>query len=196
MHDCGCAGHDVPAGPRHLDVRPMLAAGREPFGAIIEAVDALAPGQPLVLRSPFDPVPLHRVLAGRGFWRESRRLADDDWETVYHPEDDRGDADVSRGAPPAAAGAGTTGAATATTTATAPAPAITLDVRGLLPPEPLERTLAALERLGPGQRLLQINERVPAFLLPLLDERGYVYALERDGADVRLTVWQAGGAPR
>jgi uncharacterized protein (DUF2249 family) len=167
----------------------MLAAGREPFEAIIEAVDGLAPGQVLVLRSPFDPVPLHRVLAGRGFWRESRRMADDDWETVYHQEHDRGDPDVSRGPDPVAGSDDQAAAGDEEH-------ARILDVRGLMPPEPLERTLTALEQLGRGERLLHINERIPVFLLPVLDERGYEYALEEADGAVRLTVWHGDGASR
>lgn len=178
MHDCQCAGSSV-HDPRHLDVRPMLAAGREPFSAIMEAVDALDPGQALVLRSPFDPAPLHRVLAGRGFGTESRRLGDDDWETTYIPGGEPGDVP------------GTTRDADA---APGGEQAVTIDVRGLMPPEPLERTLAALDDLPPGARLLQVNERVPVFLLPVLEERGYQYAVEETGDAVRLTIWRE--APR
>jgi len=66
---------------------------------------------------------------------------------------------------------------------------IVLDVRGLTPPEPMERTLAALTDLPPGGRLLQINERVPVFLLPLLDERGYGYSVAEDARGTLITIW-------
>lgn len=178
MHDCQCAGNGVHQA-RHLDVRPMLASGTEPFSAIMEAVDALEPGQALVLRTPFDPAPLHRVLAGRGFGRESRQIGDDDWETTYVP-----------GAGPDAAGPGSAGEAGAAADPAGGEHAVTLDVRGLMPPEPLERTLAALEDMEPGERLLQVNERVPVFLLPVLEERGYQYAVEETRGAVRLTIWR------
>lgn len=178
MHDCQCAGNGAHEA-RRLDVRPMLAAGKEPFGAIMEAVDALEPGQALVLRSPFDPAPLHRVLAGRGFGKESRKITDDDWETTYLP-----------GAGPDDAGPAAAGEADAAPDPADGEHAVTLDVRRLMPPEPLERTLAALENLGPGERLLQVNERVPVFLLPVLEERGYQYAVEETGDAVRLTIWR------
>jgi uncharacterized protein (DUF2249 family) len=54
---------------------------------------------------------------------------------------------------------------------------VLLDVRGLEPPEPLQRTLEALDSLAPGQALMQVNVRVPQFLLPLLAERGFEYVL-------------------
>jgi uncharacterized protein (DUF2249 family) len=67
---------------------------------------------------------------------------------------------------------------------------LVLDVRGLAPPEPLERTLAALEELPDGDALLQVNDRVPAFLLPLLDERGYVYRIGEDERGTLTTIWR------
>ena len=54
-------------------------------------------------------------------------------------------------------------------------PAEVLDVRGLEPPEPMQRTLEILETLPVGGTLMQINSRVPQFLLPLLEERGFEY---------------------
>lgn len=51
-----------------LDVRPMLAAGQEPFGAIMSALEPLtAPGDQLVLIAPFEPAPLYKVLERQGF---------------------------------------------------------------------------------------------------------------------------------
>jgi uncharacterized protein (DUF2249 family) len=67
---------------------------------------------------------------------------------------------------------------------------LVLDVRGLAPPEPLERTLVALEDLPDGDALLQVNDRVPAFLLPLLDERGYVYRIGEDERGTLTTIWR------
>ena len=65
---------------------------------------------------------------------------------------------------------------------------VVLDVRGLEPPEPMIRTLAALEQLPPGSTLVQINVRVPKFLLPLLDERGFTYDIREQGDVVRLFI--------
>lgn len=48
-----------------------------------------------------------------------------------------------------------------------------LDNRGLEPPQPMMRTLAALESLSGGETLLIINDRRPMFLYEQLDELGY-----------------------
>ncbi|MBB6446112.1 DUF2249 domain-containing protein [Bacillus benzoevorans] len=48
-----------------------------------------------------------------------------------------------------------------------------LDNRGLEPPEPMMRTLAALEELPEGETLSIINDRRPMFLYEQLEEKGY-----------------------
>ena len=141
-----------------LDVRPVLAEGGEPYRLIMDTVEGLAPGETLVLRSPFDPAPLHRVMAGLGFSRSTRERAPDDVETDYWRPGDL-------------------------------AP-LELDVRGLQPPEPMERTLAVLDELPAERALVQVNDRVPAFLLPLLDERGYRYRIGADPRGTVVTIWR------
>ncbi|MGE3141272.1 MAG: DUF2249 domain-containing protein [Thermoleophilia bacterium] len=141
-----------------LDVRPVIASGGEPFRMIMDAVEGLPPDGVLRIRSPFEPTPLHRVLAGRGFSNIVREHAPGDWQTDYWRP-------------------GATGP-------------LVLDVRGLAPPEPLERTLATLEEIPGDRPLLQINDRVPAFLLPLLDERGYRYSIDEDERGTLTTIWR------
>lgn len=48
-----------------------------------------------------------------------------------------------------------------------------LDNRGLEPPQPMMRTLAALETLKENQVLTIINDRRPMFLYEQLQELGY-----------------------
>ena len=45
-----------------LDVRPILAAGGEPFGRIMETVASLGPGEGIRLLAPFRPAPLFAAL--------------------------------------------------------------------------------------------------------------------------------------
>ncbi len=68
----------------HLDVREDIRQGREPFARIMQAVKALAEGEVLVLRTPFEPIPLYDVLGKRGLahWTEAR--ADDDWSVWFY----------------------------------------------------------------------------------------------------------------
>jgi tRNA 2-thiouridine synthesizing protein A len=50
-----------------------------------------------------------------------------------------------------------------------------LDNRGLEPPQPMMRTLAALEELTKGQTLSIVNDRRPMFLYEQLEELGYAH---------------------
>jgi tRNA 2-thiouridine synthesizing protein A len=48
-----------------------------------------------------------------------------------------------------------------------------IDNRGLEPPQPMIRTLAALESLGEKEVLTIINDRRPMFLYEQLEELGF-----------------------
>lgn len=73
--------------PHTLDVRPILIAGGEPFGAIMEAVASLAPQQALRLLATFKPVPLFAVMEGKGYRHAERALEGGDWEVLFSPAD-------------------------------------------------------------------------------------------------------------
>ena len=72
-----------------------------------------------------------------------------------------------------------------------------LDVRGLEPPQPMLRTLAALETLPEGHALVQINARVPQLLLPVLVERGYACEVDESRTDrVLVRIWRPDAVER
>lgn len=160
-----------------LDVRDDLRAGREPFQRIIAARQALSAGQVLRLRAIFEPVPLYHVLGRQGLEHWTEQLAPDDWRVWFYP-------------------AALATPATPQPTAPAEPPAgaegddvVVLDVRGMEPPEPMVRTLAALEQLPAGGTLVQINVRVPQFLLPKLAELGYRHEVHEQSDElVRLFI--------
>ena len=59
-----------------------------------------------------------------------------------------------------------------------------LDNRGLEPPQPMMRTLAALESLNTGETLSIINDRRPMFLYEQLEEMGikHITTAQEDGS--------------
>lgn len=69
-----------------LDVRGLMARGEEPFGAIMEAVSALSPGEPLELLAPLDPVPLYSVMEARGYGHQTQDLGGGDFRVVFSPQ--------------------------------------------------------------------------------------------------------------
>lgn len=66
-----------------LDVRPLLAAGEEPFSEIRRAVDALPPAAALIVIAPFMPAPLIEKLRAEGFAARVERLPDGGWSTHF-----------------------------------------------------------------------------------------------------------------
>lgn len=66
-----------------LDVRPILAAGEEPFDRIMQTVATLSSGQDLVVLAPFEPVPLEGVLGSQGFTYEAIEIGAGDWKVTF-----------------------------------------------------------------------------------------------------------------
>ncbi|HEU0077098.1 MAG TPA: DUF2249 domain-containing protein [Longimicrobiaceae bacterium] len=171
-----------------LDVRDDLRGGREPFSRIMEARRALPPGDVLRLRAIFEPVPLYAVMAKQGLEHWTERLADDDWRVWFFGHEQGAGSTTQPAAPRQAAEAGSS----ESDAGPADADVIVLDVRGLEPPEPMVRTLEALEALPAGKTLLQVNQRVPRFLLPELEARGFRHEVREQSEDlVRIFIRRA-----
>ena len=134
-----------------VDVRDDIRRGEEPFARIMAAVKAVGPAEALVIRAPFEPVPLYEVLGRRGLAHWTEQRAPDDWRVWFY-----------RGA-----------SAPAAPVAPAVTGEVALDVRGLEPPLPMVRVLERLDTLEPGGVLTVLHERRPLFLYPQLDERGF-----------------------
>lgn len=66
-----------------LDVRSDLRAGQDPLGKILAASDALKERESLVILVGFEPVPLYKVLEGRGFSHRSERTTDGAWKITF-----------------------------------------------------------------------------------------------------------------
>jgi uncharacterized protein (DUF2249 family) len=66
-----------------IDARPIIAAGGEPFEAIMAAVATLGEGEDLIVLAPFEPVPLEGVLSSEGFSYEATELDSDDWRVTF-----------------------------------------------------------------------------------------------------------------
>jgi uncharacterized protein (DUF2249 family) len=163
------------------DVREELRAGREPFSIIMAARATVKPGGALCVRATFEPVPLYAVMQKQHLTHWTEQRAGDDWIVWFYADTPSPEAsDSTTAAVP--------GPADGTSSDNTDEGVIVLDVRGLEPPEPMMRTLAALEDLPAGGTLVQINVRVPKFLLPLLEERGFAYDIREQGDVVRLFI--------
>jgi len=154
-----------------LDARPILAGGEDPLSAILAALRALPPGGQLAVTAPFEPVPLIGLLARQG-WRAWSRWDGGDCTVVFGREDGATSVEEAplAGSPPVRRGDGWE-----------------VDVRGLVPPEPMRRVLACLDAEQLPLRV--VHEREPALLYPQLAQRGLAWRVSSaDGAvyvDVR-----------
>jgi len=68
---------------KRFDVRDLLARGVEPFPAIRQRVDALKPGEGLIVVAPFLPSPLVERLNGDGFASKIERGTGTDWLVYF-----------------------------------------------------------------------------------------------------------------
>jgi uncharacterized protein (DUF2249 family) len=160
--------------PLELDVRPILRDGGEPFGAIMEAVDALAPGQQLRLISSFRPEPLFSVMAAKGFGYQARTIDAGTWEVVFTPLSVPGDRTASHADDPD----------------TWPEPSRYLDCTELDMPQSAARILARLEALAVGEVIFVLLGREPVFLYSELQARGHAWVgdFDAEGTTYRLMV--------
>ena len=65
-----------------------------------------------------------------------------------------------------------------------------LDARDLPPPKPLEETMTRVAELEAPTVFLQLNDRVPQFLFPKLDEQGIEYRTAEVADGVVTAIWR------
>lgn len=165
-----------------LDVRPLIKGGVEPFNAIMEAVDGLAPGQGLLLIAPFKPAPLFSVMERKGFSAKAEPLENGDWQVLFSPATDAApelqfsDNVVSPDV--------------------WPEPSRYLDCSGMQPPEPMVCILAEVEDMPAGAVLFALLHREPLFLFPELEKRGHAWVGNFDETGNAYRIMIRVGEPR
>ncbi|MGQ9364714.1 DUF2249 domain-containing protein [Azospirillum sp. ST 5-10] len=170
-----------------LDVRPLLAGGQDPFAAVMDAAAAVGPGDFLVLDAPFDPAPLRRVLAGKGFTSLGRQVAAGHWRICFRRDGgDGGDGAGAGNAAPAAPAARLPGESWREGQVTH------IDLRGLAPPGPLTAVLGLIDG-GEAEIIMVHHDRDPALLYAELEPRGWeCVARQRHGDEIRLILRRIG----
>lgn len=172
-----------------LDVRPHLRKKLEPFQIIMDTVKRLEPQDLFVLHATFKPTPLLGVLKMKGYVNKVEQKEKDHWiVTFVHKQYKHllkiDELDPEDGASTLTGQPKYREAEEQRSTKT-----IELDNRGLEPPQPMIRTLAAIDRSRPGDIVMIHNDRVPVFLIEELNQLGCPYTVEEqsDGsAKVRI----------
>ncbi|HYD64188.1 DUF2249 domain-containing protein [Azospirillum sp.] len=159
-----------------LDVRPLLTQGQDPFATVMHASTQVPPGAFFILDAPFDPAPLRRVLAGKGFMSVGRELAPGHWRICLKRE------------------GGSTDTAAPAAVVRMPGEtwregnALHIEVRGLAPPGPMTAVIRLIEQGEPGPIVVH-HDRDPMLLYPELEERAWECVDKHtDGGEVRLTL--------
>ncbi len=66
-----------------------------------------------------------------------------------------------------------------------------LDVSMLEPCEPMEQTLAAIEKLQPGDYLKVIHRREPHLIYPMLEKAGFSWRTDPGGpSEFQIYIWR------
>jgi uncharacterized protein (DUF2249 family) len=161
---------------RELDIRPLLEAREEPFRAIMRAVDELPTGFVLRLITPFEPAPLFPVLARRGMasWSIPPGHGEGVWHIFFYSEAcGEGDSNVNDDAVGDDDDDG-----------------VFLDVRGMEPPETLERVLEVAEGLAYGAVLRVCHHGNPIILFDHLAERGFACRSDQREDEWNIRIWR------
>lgn len=176
-----------------LDVRPYLRKKLEPFQLIMNTVNQLEKDQLLLLHATFKPTPLLGLLKMKGYANRVESAAPDHWMAAFLHKS-QGKERLARLSFDAYAGLQEEEAAeeaaleslqpespACAPSAAPPAPkgnVKELDNRGLQPPQPMVRTLKALEGCASGDQVIIHNDRVPMFLIEELQSLGYSYVVD------------------
>jgi uncharacterized protein (DUF2249 family) len=161
-----------------LDVREDLRKKIEPFKKIMDAVQSLKDGDRLILHTTFKPVPLIRILKLKGYACETTKKEADHWICIFYKNKEGRKSPANENI---------------SADSTNPEPKIhRLDNRGLIPPEPMVRTLNQLEKAKPGDQVVIWNDRVPVYLLEELDSLGYSYKIDqKDDGSAEVTIYKS-----
>ncbi|MHB1179334.1 MAG: DUF2249 domain-containing protein [Daejeonella sp.] len=168
-----------------LDVRPLLALKQDPLKSILNSISSLNQDECLKIINTFEPVPLISMLSKKGFgyhterpdpetvitWFVRTAIGKTDLETV--PEDPiicSTDEEFER-----------------TVKSFSPDKLHTIDVRELEMPLPMISILEHLKKMQPDEALFVYHKKVPVFLLPELQERGFKYFIQ-DTADNKVNM--------
>jgi len=157
-----------------MDVRPVLKAGRDPLDRILAQVDRMAPEDILLIEAPFDPIPLRRLMADRGFDSHVTRVAEGHWRVCFR----RGEARRLPELPdlPAFPMTWRDGV-------------LEMDLRGLEPPNPMIAILKVIESGEGGDDFTVRLMRDPIYLYPELVEcnwQAQVTGQDDEGLTVRM----------
>ncbi|GIO44521.1 DUF2249 domain-containing protein [Paenibacillus apis] len=174
-----------------LDVREQLRNKLEPFQLIMDTVKTLGQDDIFVLHATFKPTPLLGFLKMKGYVSKCVQQDKEHWITTFVNKKNKQwleDSDDGTGAKSASSNQEQSRSASDSDGPKV----IELDNRGLEPPQPMVRTLAALGRSRPGDVVKIHNDRVPVFLIEELNTLGCSFTVEdQPDGSAKVTITKA-----
>jgi len=142
-----------------FDVHPIIESGKDPFQNIIASVKEIKDDEILLIINSFEPIPLYSVLDKKGFehWTEKEN---DLFKIYFYKDKERVLDENSSGQKLPFKEVDYKNV-------------IELNVRELVPPEPMIKILETLSSVDENTLLLVHHHREPMMLYPKLEERGY-----------------------
>lgn len=166
-----------------LDVRPVIASGRDPLEIIIKEVKRLKHGFVLKIINSFEPTPLMQLLGKQGFESYTEVVHDELVHTFFYKNTDNAFTATIKENDDAESWE-----AIAERFA---AKLLTIDVRDLEMPLPMHNILDALQTLPNDKALFVYHKRIPVFLLPELEAQQFSYRInEISDGDVHMLIYK------
>ncbi len=151
-----------------LDVRPLLSGGVDPFDEIMKTIKGMKEDETLLIINTFEPVPLLNILQKRGYIYQTERPEPG---IVHCYLQKAGSTTPTANVVTEVGGKETEDFESIENRFKGKLTEI--DVREMEMPMPMVATLEALEKLNEGEALYVHHKRLPRFLLPELENRGF-----------------------
>lgn len=166
-----------------IDVRPVIASGKDPLNLIMGKVKTIQTGQVLKIINTFEPTPLILMLKEKGFETYVDNLSDNLIETYFHKTVKSNSAEVKQEQP--------TAMDWDNVLRNFGDKIKIINVRHMEMPQPMLTILSALDELPIGMALYVYHKRIPVFLLPELVQKGFNYRIKdvKDG-EVYLLIYK------
>lgn len=164
-----------------LDVRPLIASGRDPLNLIMEKVKTVKTGEALKIINSFEPVPLINMLGKKGFKTWVDKIDDtriESWFFRSHDQEEERDTNAQQDDWEAIISKYKDNL-------------VTVDVRHLKMPGPMIAILEALDKMPEDKALFVQHKKIPLFLLPELASKKYEFRInEVAEGNVQLVIFR------
>ncbi|NIM36674.1 MAG: DUF2249 domain-containing protein [Hydrotalea flava] len=154
-----------------FDVRPMLQSGNDPLKEIMQRLKGMAPQSILCIINSFIPVPLIRLLEKDQALSFTETISDTEYRTYFLKVDKQKDVAVAQ--QDFVIMEDTDSFQQIINKYTAHR-IVTIDVRSIPMPGPMEAILSQLEQLKNDEILLVHHKRIPVYLLESLADQSWI----------------------